>query len=405
MGYYFNNPTQITNKMVDFSNTEIAFKSKSDTYLKKSKILFSIMKHGGVVTAGKHMYNIAKAVHFPTNWAIRPTVYEHFVGGANLNDCTECVKDLLKFKVKSILDYSAEGAAGEDGIKRSFDETIRSIENAGKMAGVAYAVFKPSAMSYPHVLEKVALNQKLSNIEQHQYKQFIERLDAFAKRSYELGVRLLVDAEHYAYQKTIDDVTDMLMEKYNKERVVVFNTLQMYRHDRMEYLRKVHAIAKERGFKVGEKFVRGAYMEHERARAAQKGYIDPICKNKQATDDNFNEGIAYCIEHIDDFEVFCGTHNAESCQKLIELINKFNIAKDDQRIYFSQLYGMSDNLTYNLAEGGYNAVKYIPYAPIGSVMPYLIRRAEENTSIAGQTNRELELLESELKRRKDSKKR
>lgn len=388
--------------MVDFKNTEIAFKSKSDGYLKKSRVLFSIMKHGKIVKIGKNLYFFAKSIHFPTNWAIRPTVYEHFVGGATLADCKDTVKDLLAYNVKSILDYSAEGGNGESSIKNSFDETICSIDNAGVMPGVAYAVFKPSAMSYPKLLEKVALKEPLSETETAQYEAFRDRMDKLAARAFEKGVRLLVDAEHYAYQKTIDDVTNELMERYNKERVVVFNTLQMYRHDRMAHLRELHKTAREKGFKMGIKFVRGAYMEEERERAALKGYPDPICKTKQETDDNFDAGIQYCVEHIGDFEVFCGTHNALSCEKLAQQIQQNNLPKNDERIYFSQLFGMSDNLTYNLAHDGFNAAKYIPYAPIESVMPYLLRRAEENTSIAGQTNRELELLETELKRRKEA---
>ncbi len=349
---------------------------------------------------GKSMYFFARKIHFPTNWAIKPTVYEHFVGGSNLEDCSKNVAELKRYNVKSILDYSAEGGTGESFIKSAYDEIIKSIDYSAITAGVSYAVFKPSAMGYPKILEKFNFNLPTTSDEKIEYDKWVERLDSLAQRASQKGIRLLIDAEHYAYQQCIDDVCDNLMRKYNKERAVVFNTLQMYRHDRMDYLKSLHQTSQQEGFKMGIKFVRGAYMEEERALAGAKGYQDPICVDKQATDDNYNAGLKYCVENINDIEIFNGTHNAYSCQYLTELMAEHGIAKDDERIYSVQLFGMSDNLTYNLAAAGYNAAKYIPYAPVERVMPYLLRRAEENTSIAGQTNRELELLQSELKRRK-----
>ncbi len=389
--------------MMNFNDTKIAFASKSTSDLRVSKLLFGMMRYNKFVKIGKSLYMFSKKIYFPTDWIIRPTIYNHFVGGATLESCLGTVKTLLKSNVKSILDYSAEGAKGEEGIQASFDEIIKSIEYSGKTAGVAYSVFKPSTMTYSQVLQKYSFGEKMTDEEQEQYNKFVARMEALADMAYEKGVRLLVDAEHYSYQKAFDDVCEMLMEKYNKERVVVFNTLQMYRHDRMDYLVRVHQEAKERGYKLGIKFVRGAYMEEERELAEKNGYPDPICKDKQATDDNYNNGLRYCMNHIDDFEVFCGTHNTESTQLLAELIDKAGIARDDERIYFSQLYGMSDNLTFVLAHNKFNAVKYIPYAPIDAVIPYLLRRADENTSIEGQTNRELDLLTVELRRRKTEK--
>lgn len=386
--------------MVDFNNTRIAFHSKSSTYLRKAILLFSIMKNGKIVNLGRNMYFLLKKIHFPMNWVIRPTIYNHFVGGATLESCLGTVNELLKSNVKSILDYSAEGDSGEKGIKNSFEEILHSIDYAGKTPGVAYAVFKPSSMGYRDIMEKASRGESLDEKEQECHNQYLDRMDKLAERAYEKGVRLLVDAEHYAYQQCIDDVCDTLMLKYNKDRAVVFTTLQMYRHDRMNYLRRIHDDAKKNGFIVGAKFVRGAYMDDERELARVGGYPDPICKDKRATDNNYNEGLAYTIEHIKDFEVFNGTHNAYSNILMVELMAKFSIAKNDERIYSSQLYGMSDNLTFVLAEAGYNAVKYIPYAPIEKVIPYLLRRASENTSMEGQTSRELELLKVELKRRK-----
>lgn len=386
--------------MVDFNDTKVAFHSKSNAYLRKAILLFTIMKNGKIVNIGKNMYFFLKKIYFPMNWVIRPTIYNHFVGGATLESCLGTVNELLKSNVKSILDYSAEGASGEKGIQDSFEEILHSIDYAGKTRGVAYSVFKPSAMGHTNIMEKAGKGEKLTAEEQESHNQFLNRMDKLAERAYKKGGRLLVDAEHYAYQQCIDDVCDVLMLKYNKDRAVVFTTLQMYRHDRMDYLKRIHDDAKKNGFIVGAKFVRGAYMADERKLAKENGYPDPICKNKQETDNNYNAGLSYTIEHIKDFEVFNGTHNAYSNVLMVDLMERFSIAKNDERIYSSQLYGMSDNLTFVLAAAGYNAVKYIPYAPIEKVIPYLLRRATENTSMEGQTSRELELLKKELERRK-----
>lgn len=387
--------------MIDFNNTKIAFHTKSTMELRKAKILFTFMGKDKMVKFGKTMYFFCKRIHFPVNWAIRPTIYKHFVGGESLEDCLGVVKELHKSKIKSILDYSAEGSVGETAIQSSFSEIMNSIDYAGRTTGIAFAVFKPSAMSYPELLEKVSTKEKLTEDEQTKYQQFLKRMDSLAQNAYEKGVRLLVDAEHYAYQQCIDDTVDTLTKKFNKDRAVVFHTLQMYRHDRLVFLEKLLNDAKTNGHIVGAKFVRGAYMEEERALAIEKGYEDPICDDKYSTDENFNEGVKFAIENISHFEVFCGTHNAVSCSRLAELIDHYSIPRNDERIYFSQLYGMSDNLSYILADMGYNVAKYIPYAPIDTIIPYLIRRANENTSMSGQTNRELGMIISEIKRRKE----
>lgn len=389
--------------MLDFSNTESAFIAKSNSDLKKAKVLFSFMQHQNFVKFGKFMYNFASAIKFPTAWAIRPTIYAHFVAGETLESSEKAIDLLYKYNVKSVLDYSAEGTKDENGIQAIFDETIRIIENAAKHTNsIPYAVFKPTALIVDGILEKKSLGETLSEQEEAQYKKYEERMDDLAKRAYELNVRLLVDAEHYAEQTAIDNLVNELMEKYNKERAIVFNTLQMYRHDRLDHLKNMYNVAIEKGFYYGAKLVRGAYMEEERLRAQKMNYRDPICKDKEATDESYNNGIKFCVEHIDRIELFSGTHNQKSVENLINLMKENGIEFNSNKIFFAQLYGMSDNLSFNLAKANYNVCKYLPYGPIKKVMPYLIRRAEENTSIAGQTNRELELIRSEIKRRKSS---
>lgn len=390
--------------MLDFSNTEIAFTAKSDGKLRKAKVLFQIMKSPFLVKTGKFLSNIAIAIHFPIGWIVKPTIYQHFVGGETLEGCDNCVAELLSGNVESTLDYSAEGAEGEFFINRTFEETMRSIENAGRTKGIAYAVFKPTAITRVAVLEKVSSKAELNEEDQKEFEAFCSRMDALAAKAHELGVRLLVDAEHYCTQDAVDQVTLDLILKYNKERAIVFNTLQMYRWDRYDYLLEDHKRAKDNGCVYGCKFVRGAYMEEERLRAKKMGYADPICVDKQATDDNFDKGVAYVAENIDTMEMFCGTHNELSNQKLAEKIDSLGLERNDHRIYFAQLLGMSDNISYSLAAAGYRITKYVPYGPVREVLPYLIRRAEENTSVGGQTLRELSMLKSEVKRRKQAKK-
>lgn len=385
--------------MLDFSNTEIAFRAKNNSELKSTRMLFNIMKSPFMVKTGKVMSNVAIKIHFPIGWAVKPTIYKHFVGGETIEKCAPCVAELMKYNVESTLDYSAEGAEGEFYINRTFEETLRSIEYAGTHTGIAYAVFKPTAITRVEILEKKSINTPFTPSEQEEYEGFCMRMDKLAAKACELGVRLLVDAEHYSTQQAIDDVTHDLMPKYNKERAIVFNTLQMYRHDRLPMLIAEHKKACEQGYFYGAKFVRGAYMEAERLRARDMGYGDPICADKQATDDNFDAGVAFCVENIDVFEIFCGTHNELSNKKLAAAIEAKGLMRDDKRIYFAQLFGMSDNISFTLANEGFRVTKYVPYGPMEEVLPYLIRRAEENTMVKGQTLRELNLIQEECKRR------
>ena len=387
--------------MLDFNNTEIAFSAKSQSELKNAYLLFNTIKYPWLVKCASVVSNIALNIHFPLGWAVKPTLYKQFVGGETLQDCTKAIDHLRKFNVRSTLDFSAEGEQTPEGIQATFEETIRSIDFAKGNDNLAYAVFKPSTIITDELLAKVSEKQEELTIEEVKaYREFKERFMAFCQRAYDNDVRLIVDAEDYCFQDAIDSLTDEAMRRYNKKRAIVFATLQMYRHDRMPYLRRILDDAKEKGYIAGVKFVRGAYMEAERARAAALGYPDPICKDKQATDENSDEAVRFTMDHLDCFEMFMGTHNEESNYKLAKLIDEKGLKRDDPRIFFAQLLGMSDNISFNLAHEGYNVTKYVPYAKVRDVLPYLIRRAEENTSVAGQTSRELRMLKAELDRRK-----
>lgn len=348
--------------------------------------------------------NLALKIKFPIGWAVKPTLYKQFVGGETLQDCEKTISHLKQFNVKSTLDFSAEGEQTPEGIQYTFEETMRSIDFAKDNPNLAYAVFKPSTITTDALLSKASERRaELTEDEKKEFEAYRERFAAFCKRAYENDVRLIIDAEDYCFQDAIDEQTDEMMRLYNKKRAIIFATLQMYRHDRMPYLERIYKDACEKNYIAGIKFVRGAYMEEERARAAAMGYPDPICKDKAATDANYNAGVKFVMDHLDHFELFMGTHNEESNHLLAKLIDEKGLAHNDPRIHFAQLLGMSDNISFNLAHEGYNVTKYVPYAKVKDVVPYLVRRAEENTSVAGQTGRELSLLQKEMKRRKANK--
>lgn len=387
--------------MLDFNNTKIAFSSKTKGELRNAHLLFNTIRHPWLVKCAKVASNVALKIHFPINWAVKPTLYKQFVGGETLEDCVPVIEHLKKFNVKSTLDFSAESEQTPDGIQATFEETIRSIDFAKGNDNLAYTVFKPSTITTDELLSKASEKREpLTEEEKVEFGKFRDRFFALCQRAYDNDVRILVDAEDYCFQDALDELTDEAMRKFNKKRAIVFATLQMYRHDRMPYLERIYKDAVEKGYIAGVKFVRGAYMEAERERAAKMGYPDPICKDKPATDANYDAAVQYTIEHIDHFEMFMGTHNEESNYKLARLMDEKGLERNDPRIYFAQLLGMSDNISFNLAAAGYNVTKYVPYASVRDVIPYLIRRAEENTSVAGQTGRELTMIKAEIARRK-----
>lgn len=388
---------------ISFENTEIAFQSKSNKDLSRAHFLFKMIGSNFLVKMGKSMSKFAMATGLPVDWAVKPTIYKHFVGGETIDECKKAVRLLEKFNVKAILDYSVEGTESLEGINKAMEETLRTIENAGKDPNIPFAVFKPTAFTQDEVLRKVSAGETLNEEEKQEAENFRARVRKLCQAAFDNKIPILIDAEDVCYQNFIDEVVDENMEHFNKETAVVFNTYQMYRWDRLEVLKKAYERAKEKNYFLGAKFVRGAYMERERRRAAEQGYKDPIHPDKESADKDYNLALKFCVEHIDRIFIFNGTHNEYSSMYLTELMAQYNITKDDERCYFSQLYGMSDHISFNLAHAGYNVAKYLPYGPVKSVLPYLIRRTEENTSISGQTSRELGLILKERNRRKTTK--
>lgn len=384
----------------NFENTAIAFELKSDSQLDRAYFLFKMISIEPLVRIGTALTNIAIKAHLPVEGLIRTTVFDHFCGGVNEEDCLPIIDNMYGNGVCSVLDYSAEGKSVDNQLDFAMEKTLEILDFVKEKDAMPFAVFKPTGFGRFKLYEKVSAGGKLTDKEQAEWGRIVNRFEKVCQKAHKLDVSLLIDAEESWMQDAADDLVLDMMRKYNKEKAIVFNTFQMYRWDRMGYIVKLFKMAEEEGFKIGAKVVRGAYMEKENDRADDKGYKSPICENKRLTDENFDTAIDYMMEHIEHFTIFAGTHNEQSSLKLVDLMEDLNIPSNDGRIWFGQLFGMSDHITYNLAAQGYNSVKYVPYGPVRDVMPYLIRRAEENTSVAGQTSRELTLISKERKRRK-----
>lgn len=386
--------------MISFNSTEIAFKIKSNKELKRAHFLFKAISSRVLVKVGGDLSNFAIRIHFPIKWIVKPTIYSHFCGGETIEDCLPTVTKLSKYNVQSVLDYSVEGKENTEEIEAALNETLQTIQNAAKNENIPFAVFKPTAFGSDAVLEKKSAGEELNEEEELASQDFVSRIGKLCRTASELQVPIMIDAEDYCYQKFIDEVVNAMMAKYNKKKAIVYNTYQMYRTDRMDVFRKDLEKAREGNYFMGIKFVRGAYMERERERAARLGYPSPIHPDKERTDKDYDAALKLAVENIDKVSIFNGTHNENSSLHLARLMEEHGISKDDPRCYFSQLYGMSDHISFNLAHEGYNVAKYLPYGPVKSVIPYLIRRTEENTSIGGQTSRELNLILRERDRRK-----
>jgi len=382
-----------------FENTKIAFAIKKDSELERAYFLFKMIQNEPLVRIGTAITNFALKAHMPVEHLIRASVFDHFCGGITEEDCMDTIDKMYTKKVHSVLDYSVEGKETEEQFDFAMYKTLKILDFVKEKNSIPFAVFKPTGFGRFAIYQKITENKDLTNEEEEEWNRIVARYDKVAKKAYDNDVPLLIDAEESWMQTAADDLIEMMMQKYNKNKVIVFNTLQMYRWDRLDYLKELHQKAKAKGYYIGMKLVRGAYMEKERERADRKGYKSPICATKQETDDNYDAAVLYMMNN-EKMAVFAGTHNEKSSLILIDLATKYNISKDDQRLWFGQLYGMSDHISFNLAANGYNVAKYLPFGPVRDVMPYLIRRAEENTSVAGQTNRELKLLKLERRRRK-----
>jgi proline dehydrogenase len=382
-----------------FENTETAFQLKSDSELERAYFLFKMIANEPLVRIGTAATKFALNLNLPVEGLIRSTVFDHFCAGVNESDCLPTVDNLYTAGVHSVLDYSVEGKEEEAQFDKTMEKVIELTYFARDKEAMPFSVFKPSGLGRFKIWQKVSAGEALTEGEQAEWDRIAGRYDAICKVASECDVVLLIDAEESWMQDAADALCEAMMEKYNKEKPIVFDTLQCYRHDRLDYLKERHARARERGYKLGFKVVRGAYLEKENERAEDKGYPSPICASKSATDANFNAVVQYILDQLEDIHLFMGSHNEMSSYLAMEIMEQKELLKNDPRVWFGQLYGMSDHISYNMAAEGYNVAKYIPFGPVKDVMPYLIRRAEENTSVAGQTSRELTLLKKEKARR------
>lgn len=389
--------------MISFDNTEVAFKGKSNKDLKRAYWLFKMVGNNGFVKFGKWGTNLALKMRLPIKGIIRKTIFKQFCGGESIQESLKASNDLASRNVKTILDYSIEGKTSEEDFDKTVQEIINTVLQAKQNENIPFAVFKVTGICLFATLQKANNGvDQLSAEDLTKYKKVQERVDAICSAAFNNDVPVFIDAEESWIQDSIDRLAYEMSAKYNKKRAIVYNTTQMYRHDRLAFLASEIERARNEGWFYGVKIVRGAYMEKERERAQEKGYPSPIQPDKESSDRDFNAALKLSTDNIDVVSICCGTHNEESSQFLAKLLKEKNIESDDKRVYFAQLLGMSDHISFNLADNGLMVAKYVPYGPIKEVLPYLIRRAEENTSVAGQTSRELSLIVSEIERRKNN---
>lgn len=387
---------------LSFENTEVAFRSKSNPELRQSYLLFKIIGYNWLVKLGPPLVNFAFAAGLPIKGIVKRTVFRQFCGGESMDECNMTIDHLHAYNVGTILDYSVEGKEEEADFNYTMEETILTIRKAANNPKIPFCVFKVTGIARFDLLTKINAKQTITVEEADEFNKVKARLLAICKAAHENGVRIFIDAEESWIQDAIDDMARDMMLQFNKEKAIVYNTIQLYRHDRLAFLKASHADAVAHQYKLGVKLVRGAYMEKERKRAAEMGYPSPIQPDKGASDKDYNEALLYCIDHIDRIAICAGTHNEQSSLLLAKLMFEKGLQPTDERVFFSQLYGMSDHISFNLSSQGYHVAKYLPYGPVKAVLPYLFRRAAENTSVKGQAGRELTLITKEIRRRKSA---
>ncbi len=384
-----------------FNDTQIAFQDKTTEQLKKAYWMFKMIEHPHLTSLGIKALNFTIQNNFPfVESIVRKTLFDQFVGGETREKSMEVVKKLFKHHIGSIFDYAIEGKEEEATFDHTCEEIKQNIKFAEGNPAIPFVVFKPTGFGRLDLYADVQAGNELTSSEKEEWNRIVNRYEDVCKMAFERNVVIMIDAEETWIQGAVDNLVNEMKAKYNKEKAIVWNTIQMYRTGRLEYLAEDLKRANEKNYLLGYKFVRGAYMEKERARAEELGYPDPIQPNKSATDDNFNAAIDFVMNNLDRVSAFFGTHNEKSTELVMDKMKEKNLPNDFEKIHFGQLYGMSDNITYFLGDKNYNATKYLPYGPVKDVVPYLTRRAQENTSVAGQTGRELGLIEKELQRRK-----
>ncbi len=389
--------------ILNFNNTETAFATKSNMELKKAKFLFGMLEYGQLTKLAKPTLNFAFQARLPIKGILKKTIFSQFCGGESLQECKAQIDQLYQNgEVMSILDYSVEGAENDKNFDATLDTLLKICKFSEFQKQIPFLVFKPTGLGRLEIFRKVSENVPMNLSESEEWARIKKRFEAICRAVAETdNLKIMVDAEESWSHNAVDGLTEDMMLKYNKERTVVFATVQLYLSKKYDYLKHLKDFGEKSGIRVGVKLVRGAYMEKERDRALARGYDSPVCPDKSTTDKNFDNGVDFVLENLDVLDLFLGTHNEISCRELVKKLYNQGISVTDSRVWFGQLFGMSDNISFNMAKAGYNVVKYVPFGPIKDVMPYLIRRAEENSSVGSQSSREMELLKKELQRRKE----
>jgi proline dehydrogenase len=385
---------------LNFEDTATAFSDKSNQDLQKKYQMFRLINSPLLTGIGTKLTELAFRLKLPVRKVVKKTIFSQFCGGETIEECQATVNQLGKARIGTILDYSVEGKSEDDVFESTKNEIYRTVTRAKEDENIPFAVFKVTGLADFGLLEKVSAGKELLKQEMTDWENAKKRVEEICEYAYSIEQPVFIDAEETWIQEAIDNLAREMMEKYNREKPIIYNTIQLYRKDRLEFLKKSHAEAGRKNYFLAVKLVRGAYMEKERERAAEMGYPSPIQPDKAATDRDFNRALQYCVENIDSIAFVAGTHNEESVQFLVRLMSEKGIAPNHPNVNYSQLYGMSDNLSYVLAKNDFNVSKYVPYGPVPDTIPYLIRRAQENTSVAGQMSRELDLISKELKRRR-----
>ena len=383
-----------------FDNTQIAFKMKKNFHLYNAIFLFNIITRKLLVTVFTNLTLVMLKMNLPIQWVLKKTIYKHFCGGVDLDDCKEIINNMYRMNVHSILDYSVEGQKNEASFEKSCKKKIDIINSVAKNNAIPFAVFKPTSIGRYDLFKLVSSENNLNDIENDEWLNVVARFHKICNHAMKMNIKILIDAEEFEVQKAIDDLSIEMMTNYNINDVIVYNTIQLYRWDRLDYLKKILKKYQNLEFKFGFKLVRGAYMEKERLMAKKGKYKSPICSSKMNTDKNFDSAVELMFENFQKIDFFIATHNEISNYKVMKLMRDSNIKNSSKKVWFGQLYGMSDNITFNLAKEGYNVAKILPFGPVENLVPYLIRRAQENSSFEGQSSRELNLLRKELLRRK-----
>lgn len=385
---------------LNFGDTETAFADKTNAELLERQRLFKVMNSPFLNSLSTKATTFALGIGLPVKSIIKSTVFELFCGGETIEECERVIERLGRSNIGSILDYSVEGKSTEEDFEKTKDEILQTVKRANDDPHIPFAVFKVTGIAPLGTLEKMSGKKRLDAKGQAKCERIHKRVNEICEYAHSIGQPVFIDAEDSWIQDAIDRLATEMMEKYNRETVIVYNTIQLYRKDRLKFLKESRRNATERNYFLGVKLVRGAYMEKERERANEQGYESPIHETKKASDESYDLAVDYCLKHLDRVSMVAGTHNEKSTQALVGKMYEKRILPDHHHVYFSQLYGMSDNLSYVLAKNGYNVSKYVPYGPVEDAIPYLVRRAQENSAVAGQVSRELDLINKELKRRR-----